>query len=102
MQQQYISVKQQVDHITEYINTIKPFNFGYINTEVKNVIDACNTNGENLTATEVNKNTERVQERTRTYDGNFRLLFQTLRHHKALKDLRTVYGDINTVSPAQS
>jgi len=101
-QQQYISVKQQLDQLNEYMNTIEPINFGFINTEVikliefNNILVKKNTHETNVLASKnheqlnqiitsasntqehCNKNLERIRKRSKLYDGNFRLIYQTL------------------------
>jgi len=110
-QQQYISVKQQLDQLNEYIDIIKPIDLGFINIQVplpiktnNDLVKQYTVICEGLTNTNklVAKNLQRIQLRTRTYDGNFRLIYNKLKEYKHLEELETVYGEIDTVSTGQS
>jgi len=95
--------QEQLDQIAEYVNTIKPINFGHINNELPKLIatnnslvkqyDLMPTLVENIKQFKINinktnelvaTNLERIRQRTRIYDGNFSLIYQTLKVYKSI------------------
>jgi len=93
----YNHLVSQLDKFKSYTDDIEQVSY----KEAMQLIVDTKANISEL-STLANKNLERIRQRTRLYDGNFRELYVYFKSQNNKNDLDTIYGDIEVQSGDKS